>query len=53
MEEDRKGNSDSISKKEGQVATKMWNSFDYSYYEKNKRRMLNPHDLAENFRNDI
>jgi 3-oxoacyl-[acyl-carrier protein] reductase len=30
----------------GQVATKMWKSFDYSYYEKNKRRMLNPHDVA-------
>jgi 3-oxoacyl-[acyl-carrier protein] reductase len=31
----------------GQVATKMWKSFDYNYYEKNKRRMLNPHDVAE------
>ena len=30
----------------GQVATKMWQEFDYSYYEKNRRRMLNPHDAA-------
>jgi short-subunit dehydrogenase len=30
----------------GQVATKMWKGFDYSYYEQNKRRMLNPHDVA-------
>ena len=29
----------------GQVATKMWKGFDYSYYEQNKRRMLNPHDV--------
>ena len=30
----------------GQVATKMWEGFDYSYYEQNKRRMLHPHDVA-------
>jgi 3-oxoacyl-[acyl-carrier protein] reductase len=30
----------------GQVATKMWQDFDNSYYEKNRRRMLNPHDVA-------
>ena len=24
----------------------MWKGFDYSYYEQNKRRMLNPHDVA-------
>jgi short-subunit dehydrogenase len=30
----------------GQVATKMWKGFDYSNYEQNKRRMLNPHDVA-------
>jgi 3-oxoacyl-[acyl-carrier protein] reductase len=31
----------------GQVATKMWQEFDYSYYEKNKSKMLNPYDVAE------
>jgi 3-oxoacyl-[acyl-carrier protein] reductase len=25
-----------------QVATKMWQDFDYSYYEINKKKMLNP-----------
>jgi short-subunit dehydrogenase len=30
----------------GQVATKMWQDFDYNYYEKNKRKMLRPHDVA-------
>jgi 3-oxoacyl-[acyl-carrier protein] reductase len=30
----------------GQVATEMWQDFDYSYYEKNRRRMLNPNDVA-------
>ena len=30
----------------GQVATKMWQNFDYSYYEKNKSRMLSPQDVA-------
>ena len=24
----------------------MWQDFDYSYYEKNRRRMLNPNDVA-------
>jgi 3-oxoacyl-[acyl-carrier protein] reductase len=31
----------------GQVATKMWQDFDHSYYEKNKKRMLDPHNVAE------
>jgi 3-oxoacyl-[acyl-carrier protein] reductase len=31
----------------GQVATKMWQDFDYSYYEKNKSKMLHPQDVAE------
>jgi 3-oxoacyl-[acyl-carrier protein] reductase len=31
----------------GQVATKMWQDFDYSYSEKNKSRMLHPQDVAE------
>ena len=30
----------------GQVATKMWQDFDYNYYEKNKNRMLNPQKVA-------
>ena len=30
----------------GQVATKMWQEFDYDYYEKNKNRMLNPQKVA-------
>jgi 3-oxoacyl-[acyl-carrier protein] reductase len=31
----------------GQVATGMWKDFDYSYYEKNKRKMLNAQDVGE------
>jgi 3-oxoacyl-[acyl-carrier protein] reductase len=31
----------------GQVATKMWQDFEYSYSEKNKSRMLHPQDVAE------
>ena len=31
----------------GQVATKMWQDFDQSYYEKNKKRMLDSHNVAE------
>jgi 3-oxoacyl-[acyl-carrier protein] reductase len=31
----------------GQVATKMWQDFDYSYYERNKKRMLDPHNAVE------
>ena len=31
----------------GQVATKMWQDFDQIYYEKNKKRMLTPHNVAE------
>ena len=31
----------------GQVATKMWQDFDKSYYEKNKKRMLDSHNVAE------
>ena len=31
----------------GQVATKMWQEFDYRYYEKNKSKMLSPQDVAE------
>jgi 3-oxoacyl-[acyl-carrier protein] reductase len=30
----------------GQVATNMWKDFDYSYYEKNKRMMLNAQDVG-------
>jgi 3-oxoacyl-[acyl-carrier protein] reductase len=30
----------------GQVATKMWQDFDQIYYEQNKKRMLNPHNVA-------
>jgi 3-oxoacyl-[acyl-carrier protein] reductase len=30
----------------GQVATKMWQDYDYDYYEKNKNKMLNPKDVA-------
>jgi 3-oxoacyl-[acyl-carrier protein] reductase len=30
----------------GQVATKMWHDFDFSYYEKNKCKMLSPQDVA-------
>ena len=31
----------------GQVATGMWKDFDYSYYEKNKSKMLNAQDVGE------
>jgi 3-oxoacyl-[acyl-carrier protein] reductase len=31
----------------GQVATKMWQDFDKIYYERNKKRMLDPHSVAE------
>jgi 3-oxoacyl-[acyl-carrier protein] reductase len=31
----------------GQVATRMWEDFDYGYYEKNKRKMLNAQDVGE------
>ena len=31
----------------GEVATKMWQDFDQSYYEKNKKRMLDSHNVAE------
>jgi 3-oxoacyl-[acyl-carrier protein] reductase len=38
----------------GQVATKMWQDFDYSYFEKNKSRMLHPPGCSrKNLRNDI
>jgi 3-oxoacyl-[acyl-carrier protein] reductase len=30
----------------GQIATKMWQDFDYSYYETNKKKMLNPQEVA-------
>jgi 3-oxoacyl-[acyl-carrier protein] reductase len=30
----------------GQVATQMWQQFDSSYFEKNKKRMLDPHNVA-------
>ena len=30
-----------------QVATKMWQHFDYNYFEKNRSRMLHPQDVAE------
>ena len=31
----------------GQVATKMWQEYDFSYYQKNKSKMLQPKDVAE------
>jgi 3-oxoacyl-[acyl-carrier protein] reductase len=31
----------------GQVATKMWQDFDYDYYERNKNKMLKPREVAE------
>jgi 3-oxoacyl-[acyl-carrier protein] reductase len=31
----------------GQVATKMWQDFDYDYYERNKNKMLKPKKVAE------
>jgi 3-oxoacyl-[acyl-carrier protein] reductase len=30
----------------GQVATKMWQDYDYNYYEKNKTKMLSPQKVA-------
>jgi 3-oxoacyl-[acyl-carrier protein] reductase len=30
----------------GQVATKMWQDYDYNYYEKNKNKMLSPQKVA-------
>ena len=30
----------------GQVATKMWQDYDYNYYEKNKNKMLSPRNVA-------
>ena len=30
----------------GQVATKMWQDYDYNYYEKNKNKMLSPKNVA-------
>ena len=30
----------------GQVATKMWENYDYNYYEKNKNKMLSPQKVA-------
>jgi 3-oxoacyl-[acyl-carrier protein] reductase len=30
----------------GQVATKMWQDYDYSYYDKNKNKMLGPRTVA-------
>jgi 3-oxoacyl-[acyl-carrier protein] reductase len=30
----------------GEVATKMWQDFDQIYYERNKKRMLDPHNVA-------
>jgi short-subunit dehydrogenase len=30
----------------GQVATRMWQDYDYNYYEKNKNKMLSPKDVA-------
>jgi 3-oxoacyl-[acyl-carrier protein] reductase len=30
----------------GQVATKMWQDYDYNYYEKNKNKMLSPKKVA-------
>lgn len=30
----------------GQVATKMWQDYDYNYYQKNKNKMLTPHEVA-------
>jgi 3-oxoacyl-[acyl-carrier protein] reductase len=31
----------------GQVATKMWQDFDFDYYERNKNKMLKPKEVAE------
>jgi 3-oxoacyl-[acyl-carrier protein] reductase len=38
----------------GEVATKMWQEYDVSYYQKNKNRMLQPQDVAAKIaENDI
>jgi len=31
----------------GEVATKMWQEYDFRYYQKNKSKMLQPKDVAE------
>jgi short-subunit dehydrogenase len=31
----------------GEVATKMWQEYDFRYYQKNKSKMLQPHNVAE------
>ncbi|MBV9178998.1 MAG: SDR family oxidoreductase [Nitrososphaeraceae archaeon] len=31
----------------GEVATKMWQEYDFRYYQKNRSKMLQPHDVAE------
>ena len=30
----------------GQVATRMWQEYDYDYYEKNKNKMLSPQKVG-------
>jgi short-subunit dehydrogenase len=30
----------------GRVATKMWQDYDYDYYERNKNKMLSPQKVA-------
>jgi 3-oxoacyl-[acyl-carrier protein] reductase len=30
----------------GEVATKMWQEYDFSYYQRNKSKMLQPNDVA-------
>jgi 3-oxoacyl-[acyl-carrier protein] reductase len=32
----------------GRVATKMWQDYDYDYYERNKNKMLSPQKVAAN-----
>ena len=31
----------------GEVATRMWQDYDYNYYKRNKKRMLKPQQVAE------
>ena len=31
----------------GQVATRMWQDYDYNYYEKNKNKMLSPQKVEQ------
>ncbi|MDQ5875535.1 MAG: SDR family oxidoreductase [Thermoproteota archaeon] len=31
----------------GEVATKMWQEYDFSYYQRNRTKMLQPKDVAE------